>query len=197
MRHHDEVLERANLIAPRFAEKTEHTNFPGTLHGRAGEEMIMNALRKSMSALGLVGVLTLGGCVPMNGPGWERETPPVAYSRDLYPGYGSVYSIELIRPEHHSEIGVGTIAGAVIGGLIGHQMGEGNGNTAATVIGAAGGALIGHQIEQQNQPQGDQFRLTIRMENGGYQTLIQNTDFVDLRVGDRLHIDNGGAIRRY
>jgi hypothetical protein len=33
--------------------------------------------------------------------------------------------------------------------------------------------------------------------NGGYQTLIQNTDFVDLRVGDRLHIDNGGAVRRY
>ena len=87
--------------------------------------------------------------------------------------------------------------GAVIGGLIGHQVGEGNGNTAATVIGAAGGALIGHQIEKQNQPQGDHFRLTIRMENGSYQTLIQNTDFVDLRVGDRLHIDNGGAVRRY
>ena len=86
---------------------------------------------------------------------------------------------------------------AVIGGIIGHQVGEGNGNTAATVIGAAGGALIGHEIEKQNQPQGDQFRLTIRMENGGYQTVIQNTDFVDLRIGDRLHIDDGGTVRRY
>ena len=93
--------------------------------------------------------------------------------------------------------GVGAIAGAVIGGLIGHQVGEGNGNTAATVIGAAGGALIGHQIEKQTQPQGDQFRLVIRMENGGFQTLVQNTDFVDLRVGDRLYIDNAGAVRRY
>nr|MBP6188716.1 hypothetical protein [Azonexus sp.] len=61
----------------------------------------------------------------------------------------------------------------------------------------AGGALIGHQIEKANQPQGDLFRLTIRMENGAYQTLVQNTDFVDLRIGDRLHIDSGGAVRRY
>mgnify|MGYP000146687809 CR=1 FL=1 len=157
----------------------------------------MKAMRKSIAALGLAGALALGGCAPMNGPGWERDYPPVAYGRDLYPGYGSVQAIDIIRPEPSGGIGVGAIAGAVIGGLIGHQVGEGNGNTAATVIGAAGGALIGHQIERQSQPQGDQFRLTIRMENGGYQTLIQNTDFVDLRIGDRLRIDNGGAVRRY
>jgi len=157
----------------------------------------MNASRKSAAALALAGLLSLSGCAPMVGPGWQQDYPPIAYSRDLYPGYGSVYAIELIRPERDNGIGVGTIAGAVIGGLIGSQVGEGNGNTAATVIGAAGGALIGHQIEMQNQPQGDQFRLIIRMENGNYQTLIQNTDFVDLRVGDRLHIDNGGAVRRY
>lgn len=157
----------------------------------------MDALRKSVVAFGLAGVLALGGCAPMVGPGWERDYPPVAYGRDLYPGYGTVQAIDLLRPERDNGIGVGAIAGAVIGGLIGHQVGEGSGNTAATVIGAAGGALIGHQIEKQNQPQGDQYRLTIRMENGGYQTLIQNTDFVDLRIGDRLHIDNGGAVRRY
>lgn len=159
--------------------------------------MIVNALRKSAAALGLAGVLVLSACAPMYGPGWERDSPPIAHSRDLYPGYGSVHAIDLIRPERDSGIGVGAIAGAVIGGLIGHQIGEGNGNTAATVIGAAGGALIGHQIEKANQPQGDLFRLTIRMENGAYQTLVQNTDFVDLRIGDRLHIDSGGAVRRY
>ena len=161
------------------------------------EKIIVNGFGKSVSALGLASILALSGCASMNGPGWERDYPPVAYSRDLQPGYGSVHAIDLIRPEQHNGIGVGAIAGAVIGGLIGHQVGEGNGNTAATVIGAAGGALIGHQIERQNQPQGDQFRLTIRMENGGYQAVTQNTDFVDLRVGDRLHIDNGGAVRRY
>ena len=98
--------------------------------------MIVNALRKSASALGLAGALVLSACTPMYGPGWERDSPPIAHSRDLYPGYGSVHAIDLIRPERDSGIGVGAIAGAVIGGLIGHQIGEGNGNTAATVIGA-------------------------------------------------------------
>jgi outer membrane lipoprotein SlyB len=157
----------------------------------------MTTTSQFRSALTLAGALALSACVPMYGPGWENDSPPVAYSRDLYPGYGSVQAIDVIRPEPENSIGVGTIAGAVIGGLIGHQMGEGNGNTAATVIGAAGGALIGHQIERRNQPQADQYRLTIRMQNGSYQTLMQNTDFVDLRVGDRIHIDNEGALRRY
>lgn len=157
----------------------------------------MTTTTQFRSVLALAGVLALSACAPMYGPGWENDYPPVAYSRDLYPGYGSVQAIDVIRPEQESRIGVGTIAGAVIGGLIGHQVGEGNGNTAATVIGAAGGALIGHQIEKRNQPQVDQYRLTIRMQNGSYQTLMQNTDFVDLRVGDRIHIDNEGALRRY
>jgi outer membrane lipoprotein SlyB len=159
--------------------------------------MIVNTLKKSASAIGLAAMLALTGCAQMYGPDWERDTPPVAYSRDLHPGYGSVYAIDVVRHDQNNGIGVGAIAGAVIGGLIGHQVGEGNGNTAATVIGAAGGALIGHQIEKANQPQGDQFRLTIRMEHGGLQTVVQNHDFIDLRVGDRVHIDNGGNVRRY
>ena len=78
---------------------------------------MVNGYRKSMSALGLASVLALSGCMSMNGPGWERDSPPVAYSRDLHPGYGSVQAIYLIRHENSSGIGVGAIAGAVIGGL--------------------------------------------------------------------------------
>jgi outer membrane lipoprotein SlyB len=158
--------------------------------------MIVNALKKSASALALAAVLTLSGCAQFHGPGWEKDYPAVAYSRDLHPGYGSVHAIEEVRPEK-SGIGVGAVAGAVIGGLIGHQVGEGDGNTAATVIGAAGGALIGHQIEKRVKEQDERYRLVIRMENGSYQTVEQKTDFVDLRIGDRLYIDDEGTIRRY
>lgn len=159
----------------------------------------MNAPNITVSAVILGCSLALTGCLPMYGPGWQQDTPPVAYSRDLHPGYGSVYAIDVIRPDNGliGGIGAGAIAGAVIGGILGHQIGDGNGNTAATVIGAAGGALIGHQIEKSTQAQGDQFRLTIRMEHGGFQSVVKNTDFIDLRVGDRIHIDNGGNVRRY
>lgn len=64
--------------------------------------MTVNASRKLMSALGLAGVLAISGCAPIYGPGWEKDYPPVAYSRDLYPGYGSVQAIDLIRHENNS-----------------------------------------------------------------------------------------------
>lgn len=156
----------------------------------------MNNPRISVSALALAALLTLGACAPFHGPGWERDYPAVAYGRHLHPGYGSVHAIEQVHQEDGG-IGVGAVAGAVIGGLIGHQVGEGDGNKAATVIGAAGGALIGHQIEKKVRERDERFRLVIRMENGSYQTLEQKEDFVDLLVGDRLYIDNEGAVRRY
>ncbi|WP_265946187.1 glycine zipper 2TM domain-containing protein [Dechloromonas sp. A34] len=144
----------------------------------------------------LAGALLVSACVPLYDQSMERDYPPAAYSHDLYPGYGTVYAIDVVRAEQ-AGIGVGAVAGAVVGGLIGHQVGEGDGNTAATVIGAVGGALVGHQLERQmQQPQADQYRLTIRMENGAYQSVVHPTDFVDLRVGDRVRIDNG-SVRRY
>jgi outer membrane lipoprotein SlyB len=155
----------------------------------------MKAINGVGSALALTGTLLLGACAPLYDQAWERDYPPSAYSRNLYPGYGTVYAIDLVRAEPEG-IGVGAVAGAVVGGLIGHQVGEGDGNTAATVIGAVGGALVGHQLERQMQPHADQFRLTIRMENGAYQSVVQPTEFVDLRIGDRVRIDNG-SVRRY
>ena len=155
----------------------------------------MSAIKMTGPALALLGALTLSACVPMHGPGWQNDHPPIAHSRDLYPGYGQVQSVEPLRHESNSSIGLGAIAGAVVGGLIGHQVGEGKGNTAATVIGAAGGALIGHQIEKQTRS--DQVRINIRMENGSSQQLVVNDERIDLRPGDRIHIDRDGAIRRY
>ena len=65
----------------------------------------MNTLRKSASALALAAALALSGCAQLHLPGWEKDYPAVAYSRDLHPGYGSVHAIEEIRPEK-SGIGV-------------------------------------------------------------------------------------------
>lgn len=160
------------------------------------EKWIVNAWKKSASTFALAGALALTGCAPLHYPGWEKDTPPFAQSAELRPGYGSVHGIEKTH-EKVEGIGVGAVAGAVIGGVIGHQVGDGDGNTAATVIGAAGGALIGHQIEKKVKEREDRYQLTIRMEDGSYQNLVQKKEFVDLRVGDRIHIDDAGAVRRY
>ena len=46
---------------------------------------------------------------------------------------------------------VGTAIGAVAGGLLGHQVGGGKGNTLATVAGAVGGGYAGNRIEASRQ----------------------------------------------
>ena len=162
----------------------------------------MTTMNKFGSVLAVAAVLTLGACETMNSPANTSSSgtayPQSTSSSGVYSGSGVVQSIELVRQNTAgSGIGIGTIAGAVVGGIVGNQVGSGRGNTAATVIGAAGGAYVGHEIDKrQQQPQAaDSYRVNIRMENGSYQTLTQST-VADLRVGDRVLIDNG-VVRRY
>lgn len=53
-----------------------------------------------------------------------------------------------VQDEHQL---VGTIAGALIGGVIGHQVGGGSGRDLATVAGAAGGGYAGNRIQKNLQ----------------------------------------------
>ena len=48
----------------------------------------------------------------------------------------------------NSPIGIGI--GAVVGGLLGHQVGAGNGKTLATLAGAVGGGYIGNEVAKRN-----------------------------------------------
>ena len=165
----------------------------------------MTTMNRFGSVLGIVAVLMLGACGTMNDPfntsGSETAYPGTVNPGSAYSGYGVVDSIERVSQGNTgiggSGIGIGTIAGAVVGGIVGNQVGSGRGNTAATVVGAAGGAYVGHEIDkrQQHAKTDDLYKLSIRMNSGSYQTLTQTT-VADLRVGDRVQIDNGIA-RRY
>ena len=158
-------------------------------------------------SLGLAAALTLGACANTNlpagsGPAGSYPQTGNTSSSGAYSGYGVVQSIDLVQQQQQNSgiagtgIGVGAIAGAVVGGILGNQVGGGVGNTAATVLGAAGGAYAGNEVEKRNQPQTTSaYKLTVRMNDGSYQTLTQNSN-ADVRVGDRVVIENGVA-RRY
>lgn len=49
----------------------------------------------------------------------------------------------------NSVVGMGL--GAVVGGLLGNQVGDGRGRTLATIAGAVGGAYAGNEIAKRNQ----------------------------------------------
>ncbi len=116
----------------------------------------MKSTNKFGSALGLAAVLALGACADMNPPANTYSSGPTypqsTTSSGSYSTYGVVQSIEMVR-QNKSASGVGLIAGALVGGIVGNQVGGGDGKKAATVIGAAGGAYAGNELEKRNQQQ--------------------------------------------
>jgi outer membrane lipoprotein SlyB len=164
----------------------------------------MKTINRLGAVLGVVGVLALGGCETTNDP-YRSSRPGTVYpsavnTGNANSGYGVVQSIDLVQQGNTgiggSGVGIGTIAGAVVGGVLGNQVGSGTGRTVATVAGAAGGAYVGHELEnRQQQRTADVYRITVRMDNGSYQALTQNTNS-GFRVGDRVRVDNG-YLQRY
>jgi len=49
--------------------------------------------------------------------------------------------------------GAGAAMGAIAGGVIGNQMGQGTGNALATMAGLVGGAILGEKIEGPGTPE--------------------------------------------
>jgi outer membrane lipoprotein SlyB len=141
--------------------------------------------RQIVNALFLASATLMSGCANTN------PQPAASYDAPVRTAYGVIDNIETIGRDNN-EIGAGTVIGGIVGGILGNQVGGGSGNSVATVAGAVGGAVVGHQVEKQNRQQ-DSYRIQIRLEHGGYQTVTQ--DISDLRVGDRVRIENNHVSR--
>lgn len=59
---------------------------------------------------------------------------------------------------------IGMVTGAVVGGLLGHQVGGGSGKTVATIGGAALGAFLGSRIGQ-SMDRDDQVKMARALES--------------------------------
>lgn len=154
----------------------------------------MKTTNEFRAALAVIAVLTLASCANTTP---YPPNPNVASQGNAYSIYGVVQSIELMHQDAAagSNIGLGTLAGAVVGGVVGNQVGAGRGNTAATVIGAAGGAYVGHQMENRQTQQVDAYKITVRVDDGSYRAFTQASNS-GLQVGDRVRLDNG-ILQRY
>lgn len=149
----------------------------------------------------VIGSVVLAGCADQ--PNYQSQYPSQQYPSQGYPTQGNrsqnsyvgtVERIEVINRGDSSNV-AGTLIGGIVGGLIGHQIGGGTGQTAATIAGAAGGAYAGNQLQQRQRAPNESLRITVRMDNGTYQTVIAD-NITDLRTGDRVRVD-GNNISRY
>lgn len=139
----------------------------------------------------IVTAFFLASATLMSGCANTDTRPQSSYQSASEVSYGVIDNIEIIRGGG-DQIGAGAVLGGVVGGVLGHQVGGGSGKDVATVAGVVGGAVVGHQLEKQNRQQ-DTYRIQVRLERGGYQTVTQGTS--DLRVGDRVRIENNHVTR--
>lgn len=109
--------------------------------------------------------------------------------------YGRVVNIEYFPGGVASRPNVpGAILGAVAGALVGNQIGSGTGRAAATVLGGAAGAAVGSQVGSTTSVTSPVYRVTVQTDTG----IIRYYDVPasgDLRVGDRVRVDNGVIYR--
>lgn len=114
--------------------------------------------------------------------------------------FGRITNIEYVQGavQNNGNSGTaGTLIGGVAGGLLGNTVGGGGGRAAATVLGAVGGAVIGNRIARNRDGTtytGPAYRVTVQGDGGSYNTYeVSSTG--DLRVGDRVRVDNGVIYR--
>jgi outer membrane lipoprotein SlyB len=104
---------------------------------------------------------------------------------------GTVEAVNVVQTG--SSGALGAVGGAVVGGLLGNQVGSGGGRTAATAVGAVGGALAGRSIER-NARSGERYDVVVRMAGGETQTVPFDND-PGFRVGDNVKLNDGVLTR--
>ena len=107
---------------------------------------------------------------------------------------GTVISVHTTqRPAAHGS-GLGIATGAVAGGLLGNQVGGGNGRTLATVAGAVGGGYAGNVIEKRVRAT-TVTQVRVRMSNGSVRTFTE-AGSSRWHAGARVKVVNGALIAR-
>ncbi|MBN2644591.1 MAG: glycine zipper 2TM domain-containing protein [Desulfuromonadaceae bacterium] len=108
--------------------------------------------------------------------------------RQLSVFYGTVLVVEPVHIEG-TQTGLGTLGGAVLGGIAGNAVGGGHGRALATVAGVVGGALVGAAVEQ-GATQANGLEITVELDSGEVIAVVQEADDV-YQVGDRVRIVRG------
>lgn len=103
-------------------------------------------------------------------------------------------AVESVTPIERSTkapgVGVGTVAGGVLGAVLGNQVGHGGGRTAATILGAVGGGFAGNAIEGHMRKE-TVYQVGVRMEDGS-QRLVEVARAPS--VGSRVTVE-GNVLR--
>ena len=101
---------------------------------------------------------------------------------------GVVAAVHTVE-QHPQTSGVGAVAGALIGGVIGNRFGAGNGRALSTAAGAVGGGFAGNAIEKHGNGTVS-YQVSVRMDNGKMRTFTYAAQ-PGWNPGDRVQVVHG------
>lgn len=121
-------------------------------------------------------------------PDYSQDMVRVAQPARACGNCGRVESVHAVQSQADPS-GVGVVGGAVVGGLLGNQLGGGTGKTLATIAGAVGGGYAGNEVEKHTRT-ASTYQVSVRMENGQLRNFPYNNQ-PPWHQGDRVRVVDG------
>lgn len=144
----------------------------------------------------LLACLTLGACASQTGGSFTSGQARTAQTVTM----GEIIQLDAAFINNDAT-GLGTLGGAVVGGVAGTTVGGGRGRTLSTLGGAVIGGLAGTGIERAVNSS-DAIDITVRLENGQVLSIVQamGDEERSFSVGDRVRVirgaDGSARVRR-
>jgi len=169
----------------------------------------MKTLPRSLGValLGASLAISLAACSTTEPRVASTPYPDAPYPTQPYPGNnssnngyastcddcGTISYVQQVNGAPAKGSGLGMVLGAVAGGLLGHQVGDGKGQTAATVGGAVVGGYAGNEVEKRVKGSGepDYYRVTVNMDYGRGTRTIDVVSMNGLSNGSRVKFVGG------
>lgn len=129
---------------------------------------------------------------------YAEAPPPRAAAQMAAPAPAVCHSCGVVESVHAvtqrgQGSGLGAAGGAIVGGLLGNQVGGGSGRKLATVAGAVGGAVVGNQVEG-NMKSTTTYQVRVRMDDGKMRTVSSGSG--NWQAGDHVKVVKGHLQRR-
>lgn len=163
-------------------------------------------MRIKLIAAALAASAALAGCATMpgfgGGYGYGDASRPYPNAAGIYTPRDAqqVQNVRLgtviaVRPVQITTASgtkaAGLGIGALAGGLLGHQVGGGSGKTLATVAGAVGGAVAGDAIASHHYQQAG-LQVTVRLDRGAGVIAVTQAADPAIAVGQRVEVIGSG-----
>lgn len=176
-------------VAPANRADAAHPIAPVAAEKSATNKAESNAVPASTATKKIARTRAVQPTQPLPGPDVAAAPPPpwgAPAPKNVCARCGTVEAVTPVQQEAQAS-GLGAIAGAVLGGLVGNQFGGGDGKAVATMAGALGGGWAGNTVEKRMKKE-TAYQIDVRMDDGSTQRVTQNSP---VAVGAHVTVDGG------